>query len=86
LISLAGMMRGVSNLIFQAPITCSLREEYTIRLHAQAGAEDTYKAVYDLNLQSIRKEDEPVIVPIMLAETRKNAEHKISQSVGTHDS
>jgi len=57
-----------------------------IRLHAQAGAEDTYKAVYDLNLQSIRKEDEPVIVPIMLAETRKNAEHKISQSVGTYDS
>ena len=39
------------------------------------------EATFDLNLQAIKNDADPLIVPLMLAQTNKNAEKKISCSV-----
>ena len=39
------------------------------------------ETTFDLNLQAIKNDADPLIVPLMLAQTNKNAEKKISCSV-----
>ena len=78
LVIVEGMISGISNLIFQSPITCKLRAEKIILLYPSD--KEMVEAAYDLNLQAIKNED-PLIIPLMLAQTNKNSEKKISRSV-----
>lgn len=75
------MITAISNLIFQSPITCKLREECGVSLSASSDGPERIQATYDLNLQAIKSDVDPFIVPLMLAQTNKNAEKKISRSV-----
>ena len=75
------MVTAISNMIFQSPITCKLREEKTILLHPTGSSQQMIEATFDLNLQAIKNDADPLIVPLMLAQTNKNAEKKISRSV-----
>lgn len=73
------MITAISNLIFQSPITCKVRQESGVVLHVSQI--EMLQATYDLNLQAIKTDADPFIVPLMLCQTDKNAEKKISRSV-----
>lgn len=75
----AGMVKAISNLLFQAPITCQLRSKTTVKLSADKS--NYSETVFDLNLQAVQQTLDPEEIPMMLAHTNKNNERKISQSV-----
>ena len=66
---LTGMVTAISNMICQSPITCKLREEKTILLHPTGSSQQMIEATFDLNLQAIKNDADPLIVPLMLAQT-----------------
>ncbi|XP_067930595.1 guanylate cyclase soluble subunit beta-2-like [Watersipora subatra] len=76
----AGIISGISNLVFQSPITCILRQTKTILIHISERRIPMVEATFDLNLQAIKNDLDPLLVPLMLAQTDKNAEKKISRS------
>jgi len=73
-----GMVKAISNLLFQAPITCQLRSKTTVKLSADKS--NYSETVFDLNLQAVQQTLDPEEIPMMLAHTNKNNERKISQS------
>ena len=73
------MVKAISNLLFQAPITCQLRTKTSIKLSEDKS--NYSETVFDLNMQAIQQSLDPEEIPLMLAQRPKNAERKISQSV-----
>ena len=73
------MVKAISNLLFQAPITCQLRSKTSIKLSEDKS--NYSETVFDLNMQAIQQSLDPEEIPMMLAQRPKNAERKISQSV-----